>query len=1281
MRRYFRLLQHLILAITCALAISAVSSPLAAETDFPISPGRAAFPMVITMGPDHNLWFTENSGLKIGTINPLGVITEYPIAGAQGLLGITTGPDGNIWFTDEFAGFIGHINTSGGSLVTYDLPLGSHPQGIVAGLDGKLWFVDNSVDLLHPMEGFRVGSIDTSGNINEYPTGIDPIVFDGFDYAPAEITVDPHGNLWFTNPNAQEIGVAFVGEITPAGVVSICNTNSFPQGIITGPDGNIWTIESVNVAKIVAPCTETDYPLSVDYGYAGMTTGPDGNIWFTEYNSVGYVTPAGVVNEFSTSLFQGDYYLSSIASGSDGALWIVASITSGILRFTTSGQLTNTYNLNVGSQPAWDALGSDGNIWATQSFANAVSKITPSGVITTIPTAAGADPGPIVAGPDGNLWFVETGTYKIAKITTQGVITEFPVGQTNPGLSGITAGPDGNLWFTENSPAYNNIVRITTDGVMTPFQIPTPKARAFFDTAGPDGNIWFTEYGTQKVANINLNNFQITEYPYPGNNKPLFNIVTGPDANLWIMVATPFGAIAKFSTSGSLLAEYAAQFQTSLLGIEPGPDGALWFAQYYPDGISRITTSGVLSTVQLSAANVEGNAVAVGADHKLWIPEVSAGAMGRLSAIGGTGFAISPMAGTQFNGAVASFVDGTPSATQANFTSTIDWGDGTGPTPGTVSGPTGGPFTVSGTHTYSSPGAYAVNVSLSDTVDNSTYQASPGTAHVTSSQVNYVLTGSISGGGTVASTDGDISCPGTCGYSYPANTPVTLNATATPGWSFVGWSGACSGTGSCNVIMTGTMSVTATFTQNAGFFNLTVSTKGSGTVTSTDGFISCPTMCTHTYASNTPVTLNATPGQGGTFSGWSGACTGTGSCNVTMTQNLSLKASFTSQQDMLLHSFGSGNDGENPVANLISDSAGNLYGTTSGGGTNREGTVFKLSSNGTETVLHNFGSGNDGQTPLGSLIFDSAGNLYGTTSAGGLYGFGMVFELSPDGTETVLYNFGSGTDGQNPNAGMVFDSSGNLYGTTVNGGLFGGGTAFELSPNSGGSWTETGLYSFGGTPSDGVNPYSALIFDSSGNLYGTTTNGGAYNGGTVFELIPSGAGIGCCRESPLYSFGNGGDGSNPHAGLVFDSSGNLYGTTVNGGTYGGGTAFELSLSGGTWTESGLYSFGNGSDGKNPYAGLIVDKSGNLYGTTLNGGLYGGGMLFELLPSRIGCCRENPLYSFGNGNDGRNPQAGLVFNTAGTLYGTTVNGGEFGGGTVFGITRSRITSLPSSSAIK
>ena len=849
------------------------------------------------------------------------------------------------------------------------------------------------------------------------------------------------------------------------------------------------------------------------------------------------------------------------------------------------------------------------------------------------------------------------------------MITEYSVGQTNPGLLGITAGPDGNLWFTEWEPAYNNIVRITTDGVMTPFPIPTPSAQAFFDTAGPDGNIWFTEYGSQaqKVANINPTTHVITEYPYPGTHKPPESIVAGPDGNLWIMIGTPFGAIAKFSTSGSLLAEYPAPFET-LNGIQPGPDGALWFSQFYPNGVGRITTSGVVSTVQLNTVNAEPNAVAIGADHKLWIPEITAGAMGRLSAIGGTGNAITASAGSQFNGAVASFVDGTPTATQANFTSMIDWGDGTGLTPGTVSGPTGGPFTVSGTHTYSAGGAYAVNISLSDTVDNSTYQASPGSAQVTTGQLNYRLDVSLTGSGTVTSTDGGINCPGTCGNSYPNNTPVTLNAAPTPGWTFAGWSGACSGNGSCNVVVTQNLSVAATFTQNTGFFSLTVSTTGSGTVNSTDGFINCPGTCSYTYAANTPVTLNATAGQGGTFSGWSGACTGTGSCNLTMTQNLSLTAAFTGQQDMLVHNFGSGNDGQNPFANLVFDSAGNLYGTTSGGGTNHTGTVFEVSTNGTETILHSFGSGADGQTPMGSLIFDSAGNLYGTTSAGGTYGYGMVFELSPNGTETVLYNFGAGTDGANPNAGLVFDASGNLYGTTVNGGSYGGGTAFELSPNGGGGWTESGLYSFGGTPSDGLNPYSALIFDSSGNLYGTTANGGSFGGGTVFELMLNTTINRCCREAPVYSFGSSTDGANPRAALVFDSSGNLYGTTVNGGMYSGGTAFELSPNGGTWTESGLYSFGNGSDGKNPYSALVFDTSGNLYGTTANGGAYSAGTVFELLSNTTinRCCREAPLYSFGVGNDGRNPQAGVVFSPAGVLYGTTASGGVYGGGTVFGI---------------
>ena len=546
-------------------------------------------------------------------------------------------------------------------------------------------------------------------------------------------------------------------------------------------------------------------------------------------------------------------------------------------------------------------------------------------------------------------------------------------------------------------------------------------------------------------------------------------------------------------------------------------------------------------------------------------------------------------------------------------------------------------------------------------------------ATATFTQQTFPLTVSTSGSGTVTSTDHVINCPGTCANSYSAGVLVTLNATPVPGWSFTGWGEDCSGTGSsCTVTMSQAQSVTAAFTQNPDFFSLTVSISGSGTVTSTDGSITCPSTCSHTYVAGTPVTLNASPGLGSTFSSWSGAgCSGTGSCIVTMTQNLSAMATFTGQQDMVTHSFGNGSDGKNPVGGLVSDSTGNLYGTTSTNGLYGKGTVFKLSPDGTETILHNFGSGNDGQTPLGNLIFDAAGNnLYGTTSAGGIYSFGTAFEIAADGTETVLYNFGSGPgDGQNPSAGLVFDGSGNLYGTTVNGGSFGGGTAFELSPQNGRCCRESPVYSFG-NDNDGRNPQAGLVFDSAGNLYGTTANGGLHSGGTIFQLSPQNGR--CCREAPVYDFA-GPDGKNPYGGVILDNAGNLYGTTVNGGANAAGTAFEVSPDGGGgWTEAFLHSFGNGSDGKNPYATLVSDGSGNLYGTTANGGVYLKGMVFELSLLENRCCRENPIYSFGfSANDGEHPEAGVIISSGNlgsppTLYGTTVNGGSFGGGTVFGI---------------
>jgi uncharacterized repeat protein (TIGR03803 family) len=276
--------------------------------------------------------------------------------------------------------------------------------------------------------------------------------------------------------------------------------------------------------------------------------------------------------------------------------------------------------------------------------------------------------------------------------------------------------------------------------------------------------------------------------------------------------------------------------------------------------------------------------------------------------------------------------------------------------------------------------------------------------------------------------------------------------------------------------------------------------------------------------------------------------------------------------EKILHTFSNdGTDGKYPWAGLLLDAAGNLYGTTFEGGTFTVcaggcGVVFELSpaENGkwTESILLDFGSGyTDAYTPdNGSLIIDSAGNLYGTSGGGGTYGSGTVFELSPAAggswTETTLYNFGAAGDGSFPQGGVAFDSAGNLYGTTTAGGAYGFGTAFQLTPAGGGNWTETIIHSFDVETGDGTLPRADVILDSAGNVYGTTLEGGASDIGMVFELSP---GIGgSWTETVLHSFqDNGIDGETPGPSLTFDSSGNIYGTTYDGGLKKGGTVFKI----------------------------------------------------------------------------------------------------------------------------
>ena len=373
-------------------------------------------------------------------------------------------------------------------------------------------------------------------------------------------------------------------------------------------------------------------------------------------------------------------------------------------------------------------------------------------------------------------------------------------------------------------------------------------------------------------------------------------------------------------------------------------------------------------------------------------------------------------------------------------------------------------------------------------------------------------------------------------------------------------------------------------------------------------------------------------------------------------------------------------DGGNPTSNLTPDGAGNFYGTTSESGATNQGTVFELSPDGNggwnESVIHTFAGGSDdGANPLSGVIFDSAGNLYGTTQNGGSEGgSGVVFELSPVAggwTETILASFGyrEGLCGA-PVYGLVMDREGNLYGATSGVYTYCKGIAFELSPSTGGTWTINVIgccfYFASASP--------AVVMDSAGDIFGAVEN-------EVFELSPKDGGG--WNLDLIHIFSGTKDGNYATGAPVLDSAGNLFGATAEGGSKNLGTVYKLTpRKNGTWAETILYSFKGGKQGSAPLAGLVLDDTGNIYGTTYTGGKYGFGTVFELAaPTGKGSYKETVLWSF-NGQDGANPHASLALEN-GKLFGTTQFGGpneELGDGVVFEVNPSpslTATSLSSS----
>jgi uncharacterized repeat protein (TIGR03803 family) len=364
----------------------------------------------------------------------------------------------------------------------------------------------------------------------------------------------------------------------------------------------------------------------------------------------------------------------------------------------------------------------------------------------------------------------------------------------------------------------------------------------------------------------------------------------------------------------------------------------------------------------------------------------------------------------------------------------------------------------------------------------------------------------------------------------------------------------------------------------------------------------------------------------------------------------------------------SGSNGQDPLY-LSVDAAGNFYGTTYLGGTHGFGAVYKLSRHGSGwsmAPLYNFSGQEDGADPWSGVVTGRDGSLYGTTEFGGRNGAGVVYKLQPPPaacktaicywTETVLYNFSGYSDGSGPQGHLVFDQAGNLYGTTVYGGGADLGTLWELTPSQG----LTVIHTFTGGP-DGAEPVGGVIFDQGGSLlYGVTTLGGTSNLGVAYELSPAGSGW---TETFLHTFAGGSDGAHP-SGLISDSEGNLYGFTGQGGGPNYGTAYELQPVAGGFSYSILYVFQPHLGGEPGLANLPTLQGGNLYGAASAGGTNNDGAIFELTPA-AGGWNFTPLHDFA-GSDGNQPAGSPVFDAAGNLYGVTLSGGTSNFGVIWQI---------------
>jgi uncharacterized repeat protein (TIGR03803 family) len=376
----------------------------------------------------------------------------------------------------------------------------------------------------------------------------------------------------------------------------------------------------------------------------------------------------------------------------------------------------------------------------------------------------------------------------------------------------------------------------------------------------------------------------------------------------------------------------------------------------------------------------------------------------------------------------------------------------------------------------------------------------------------------------------------------------------------------------------------------------------------------------------------------------------------------------------VIYSFAGDEDGEYTDTDLVMDAAGNIYGTSVQGGDFGSGTVWRLSPSGgswVHTVLYSFTGGADGGEPYKGVTLDAAGNLYGTAVTGGSGacegGCGVAYKLTNTNgtwTQSVIHAFTGGNDGAGPGAGLTIADDGDVYGMAPTGGAQGQGTIFRLHQKHNGSWALTVIHTFTGG-ADGIGGSAGRLVFRGRYLYGAATAGGVNSEGAIYELTP--ARTGEWGFKTLYAFKGQPDGGFPYGGLTFDALGNIYGTTYYAGANGLGCVYELSPAHGAWTETVLYSFQNGNDGQGSIGNLVFDSSGDLIGTTAEGGAAGDGTIFELTPVTRHKWREQVVHSFFGPPDGAFAYNGMVADNAGHFYGATVHGGADDEGAIYSFT--------------